>query len=144
MTGSTNALKETFRKDYRPVDWTTKTVNLNFDIHDGITTVQAKLHLSRNTTASTSAAIYPPLVLDRGSDVTLKSLKLNGIELTPSDYTLDEKNLTIPISKEVGESGALDIEIITTCVPEENTILEGLYKSGGNYATQVRNELRQI
>lgn len=31
-----------------------------------------------------------------------------------------------------------DLEVHTDIQPEQNTSLEGLYKSGGNYCTQVR------
>lgn len=35
-------------------------------------------------------------------------------------------------------TGEFELEIHTDVHPEQNTSLEGLYKSGGNYCTQVR------
>lgn len=34
-------------------------------------------------------------------------------------------------------AGEFELEIHTDVHPEQNTSLEGLYKSGGNYCTQV-------
>ena len=35
-------------------------------------------------------------------------------------------------------AGAFELEVHTDCHPDQNSLLEGLYKSGGNFCTQVR------
>lgn len=37
-------------------------------------------------------------------------------------------------------AGDVEVEIVTHIKPQENTLLEGLYKSGGNYCTQCEAE----
>lgn len=34
-------------------------------------------------------------------------------------------------------AGPLEVEIVTEIKPQDNSLLEGLYKSSGNYCTQV-------
>lgn len=35
-------------------------------------------------------------------------------------------------------SGAFELEVVTAIKPQDNSLLEGLYKSSGNFCTQVR------
>jgi len=75
-----------------------------------------------------------PLVLD-GADLVLKSLVLDAKPLASSDYTLGAESLTIP---RVSERFVLEVE--TEIRPQDNTSLEGLYKSSGNFCTQCEAE----
>jgi hypothetical protein len=50
----------------------------------------------------------------------------SGYELTPKSLTL----LQPP-------AGPFELEVVTAIKPQDNSLLEGLYKSGGNYCTQV-------
>lgn len=34
-------------------------------------------------------------------------------------------------------AGEFELEVVTAIKPQDNSLLEGLYKSGGNYCTQV-------
>ena len=73
-------------------------------------------------------------------DVKLWSIAINGQQLSPGDYKLDPKTLTIPSPP----SGNFLVEIQTRIKPQENTSLEGLYKSGGNYCTQCEAEVQWL
>ena len=77
----------------------------------------------------------PPLLLDGRNDITLISIAVNGAVVPPSNYDLTEKTLTIKGLP----SGSFELDITTAIKPQENTLLEGLYKSGGNFSTQVIN-----
>ena len=63
----------------------------------------------------------------------LAYLKVNGEPVSESTYHVTEKSLTI---KQL-PLGPLQLEIGTDVKPQENSLLEGLYKSGGNFCTQV-------
>jgi hypothetical protein len=52
----------------------------------------------------------------------------SGYELTPKSLTL----LQPP-------AGPFELEVTTAIKPQDNSLLEGLYKSGGNYCTQVNS-----
>jgi hypothetical protein len=54
----------------------------------------------------------------------------SGYEVTPKSLTL----LAPP-------AGPFELEVVTAIKPQDNSLLEGLYKSGGNYCTQVRGVL---
>ncbi len=62
-------------------------------------------------------------------------MSVNGAALAPEQYTRAPKSLTI--SAAALPEGEFDLEIVTEIKPQENSLLEGLYKSGGNFCTQV-------
>ena len=76
------------------------------------------------------------LVLDGEADaLTLLSIQLNGKDLVEgTDYTLKGDELTIPAS--VLGDAASKLTTRVEIVPETNTQLSGLYKSGSMYCTQ--------
>ncbi|KAK7836579.1 puromycin-sensitive aminopeptidase [Quercus suber] len=76
-----------------------------------------------------------PLVLD-GHDVKLVSICVNGNELKEGEYLLDSRHLTLLSPP----SGTFTLEIVNEIHPEQNTSLEGLYKSSGNFCTQCEAE----
>jgi hypothetical protein len=68
-------------------------------------------------------------------DLKLVSVSVNGTPLTPEQYVVAPKSLTIPAASL--PAGEFDLAIVTELKPQDNSLLEGLYKSGGNYCTQV-------
>src|SRR4029453_10421823 len=76
-----------------------------------------------------------PLVLD-GEALKLESVALDGKPLSPSDYELKERSLTIPKVP----AQPFTLEVATCCDPETNTALSGLYRSRGTYCTQCEPE----
>ncbi len=123
MTVSTPIL----RKNYLPPDFLIHTVDLIFELHPTETVVRNTLHIERNSHAVNGRA---PLVLN-GQKLILKSIYLNDQLLTDQDYELTDTLLTIP---QVSDRFCLTIE--TTCNPEGNTVLEGLYLSNEIFCTQ--------
>ncbi|QTS84033.1 aminopeptidase N [Coxiella endosymbiont of Amblyomma nuttalli] len=120
-----------YLKDYRPPNFLIDTVHLYVDLFEEETYVRAVLNVRRNPA---STRIEAPLTLD-GEDIILKSLAINGYELPPSDYMIDRFSLTIPI---VPNQFVLDTKVVIK--PQENTQLNGLYKSRGNFCTQCEAE----
>jgi aminopeptidase N len=76
------------------------------------------------------------MVLNGRADVKLVRILLAGVALDSSQYKLNANTLilsSLPL-------GSFEIEIETEIMPQHNSSLEGLYKSGGNYCTQCEAE----
>ena len=111
-----------YLKDYTPPPYKVAHIDMNFDIHDGKTTVTTK---TQYTTNNDSEA---PLFLE-GEDLTLISCKLDGKEVQPK---ITDAGMELPCpGKDI-----FTLEIVTEICPEKNTALEGLYHSGNTYCTQ--------
>ena len=128
MARTENAPQAKFLKDYKAPDFKIGEVHLAFDLREGRTTVTATTSYQRVNKEAKN------LVLD-GQNMTLKSVSMNGDALSSNRYTVDENSLTV---SDVSDHFTLDI--VTEIKPEENTALEGLYKSSGNYCTQCEPE----
>ena len=76
----------------------------------------------------------PDLMLN-GDSIELLSVSRDGQPLRDSDYTVDKTTLTLPVEK-----AAFTLEIKNKIKPQENTSLEGLYKSNGMFCTQCEAE----
>jgi len=116
-----------YLKDYRPPTYLIETVELYFDLRDEWTTVRSKLSILRNHEEPGGTA---PLVLD-GRDLELVSVTVDGRLLVPADYELLPEKLVI---QEVPRQFELAVE--TRIRPQDNTSLEGLYRSAGMFCTQ--------
>lgn len=121
---------EIFRSDYRPLPFTVSTVEMDFNIENGKTTVTTSLTLQANPAAEDGDQ---ELVLDGDETcVKLLSLQMDGKDLVEGiDYRLSPGKLTLLRP----ESGAV-VTTMVEIVPEDNTQLSGLYKSGSMYCTQ--------
>jgi len=117
-----------YRKDYQPPVFTITETNLAFDIRDNLTTVTSSLSVQRNTKGEATMRLH-------GEDLNLTRIAIDGRELKNNEYTLDEQSLGL---RELPDKFVL--EITTEICPEENTALEGLYKSGSMYCTQCEAE----
>lgn len=125
------APKTSYLKDYTPPDYLIETVDLRFDLQVEETIVQSRLQVVRNPLRD---AHHTPLVLN-GRELVLRSLTLGGETLAPERYQVEEEQLTI---YQVPERFTLEVE--TQIRPHENTSLEGLYQSQGNFCTQCEAE----
>ncbi|SHH28519.1 aminopeptidase N [Hydrocarboniphaga daqingensis] len=117
---------EVFRKDYRLPAFLVDQVDLAFDIRER-TTVQARLQLRRNPAV---AIADEPLVLDgRGFD--LLEVAVDDRRLGVGDYQRTDDRLQIAVVPD-----RFTLRIVTQLDPEQNTTLEGLYRSGSMLCTQ--------
>ncbi|CAG9464309.1 unnamed protein product [Pedinophyceae sp. YPF-701] len=126
--------KVIFRKDYTPTPYNIKNVNLTFKLDEDFTTVQTRLAMK-----PTSAPTGADLVLNGGEDVKLVSISVDGTKLDSSSYTIADKRLTVKGSA-LPASGEYVLETEVHIKPQDNTSLEGLYKSSGNFCTQCEAE----
>jgi len=114
-----------FLKDYQPPAYLVEKIELIFQLGEDVTIVKSRLDLRRNPDGRGG-----PLVLD-GRDLTLRGLHLDRRSLTPDEYEVTDETLVLFT---VPERFQLVIE--TEIKPQENTSLEGLYTSSGNFCTQ--------
>lgn len=126
MTGEK---KEIFLKDYTPPAYLVDQVHLTFELQPTGTRVHSVLHCQPNTDSK------QPLVLN-GEHLELIEVKLEDVSLSAQEYSFSEGLLTIP---DVPDA-PFTLEITTLIDPQENTALEGLYLSSGNYCTQCEAE----
>ena len=123
----TDTPKTIYLKDYKPYPYKIEAIELNFDIHDGYCVVKSVMQVS------TPDHCREDMFLN-GEHLELMNISLNGEKL--ANYHKDDTGLTLPCP------GLKDftLEITTRIHPEDNTRLEGLYKSGDTYCTQCEAE----
>ena len=117
------------REDYTAPAYWIETVDLTFDLDPAKTRVLNKMRVRRNPDVTEQA-----LRLD-GEDLNLARVLVNG---QGTSFKLDGGRLVLenlPTGPE-----AFDLEIFTTCSPEKNTRLMGLYVSNGSFFTQCEAE----
>jgi len=122
--------KTIYLKDYQVPPYLIKSVELDFNLQDKGTRVKSKIHFYKNPKFNATEK----LILNGETFIT-HSLKVDGVELTESSFEKTESELILFSPKEsfVFES---DVEL----APEENTALEGLYRSGDLFCTQCEAE----
>ncbi len=117
------------REDYTAPAYWIDTVELSFDLDPAKTRVLNKMRLRRNADVPAQA-----LRLD-GEDLNLARVLVNGAGCS---FRMDGNQLVLESLPEGSEP--FELEIFTTCVPEKNTQLMGLYVSQGTFFTQCEAE----
>ena len=117
-----------YRKDYQAPNVQVPAVALTIAIFSGYTRVTSQLQLQR-TDSSVS-----DIILD-GEGLQLESIAIDGVALAPDTYDYDGSQLTL---RQV--PGSCTLRTTVTIHPEDNTSLEGLYKSRTMYCTQCEAE----
>lgn len=125
---ASESLKEIHLKDYSVPNYLIETTHLTFDLTEQVSRVSSVIKFTRNGSHSR------PLVLV-GQDLKLLSITLDGQVLTSLQYKSDSESVTIPDVPDVFELG-VEVEI----EPQNNTSLEGLYKSRTMFCTQCEAE----
>lgn len=122
----TDTPKTIYLKDYKPFNYAIESVYLNFDIHDGYTTVTARTKFRSKNGKSDNLFL-------NGEALELISVSVDGKIF--DGFVKDETSLRIE-----NAPAEFTLEVVTKIIPEQNTRLEGLYMSGGNYCTQCEAE----
>jgi aminopeptidase N len=119
-----------YLKDYRPPDYLIEATELEFQLHEDHALVSARLTVRRNEATVAGAALEL-----HGQEMELLSVRLDDRELKAEDYLLTADSLVIA---DVPEHFVLTCQ--TRILPQENTSLEGLYKSRSMFCTQCEAE----
>ena len=121
-----------FLKDYRVPAFLVDHVDLRFELFEDGARVHCTLAMRRNPDSDSSDK---SLELDGDSLTTLESVSLDGNPLEGSAYEDRDDKLTL---HEVPDQ--FNLGVVTWIEPQNNTRLEGLYKSSGMFCTQCEAE----
>lgn len=116
------------REDYKPSPYQIRTIHLDFDLDPALTKVYATLDIEARAPDS------GPLTLN-GEHLKLVSIKIDGRDLTESDYTAGPETLTLhrpPVR--------FRLETAVEISPQNNAALSGLYMSDAYFCTQCEAE----
>ena len=111
--------------DYTPYPFAIEQVEMAFHLEPSATKVHTKLQVRRLDAGD--------FILD-GVQLTLDQITLDGTELSPDAYRVDEETLTL---SDVPD--AFELETHVTIDPSANTALSGLYISGGRFCSQCES-----
>src|SRR5690554_1913261 len=117
--------------EYRLPDYLIDETHLTFELHESYALVHARLVMQRNPGLDES---LPPLVLD-GQQLELVDIELDGLQLSVVEYNLTDSHLQIQPAK-----NQFELSTTVRIEPQNNTALEGLYKSSGMFCTQCEAE----
>ena len=124
----TDTPKTIHRKDYTPPAYRIETTDLDVALGEENTHVTARLRIVA------TGDIAGALVLD-GEHLELESIAIDGAPLPDDAYDLAETTLTLHAPPR-----EFTLETVAIIQPQNNTALEGLYKSSGNFCTQCEAE----
>ena len=119
----------TRRQDYAPPAFWIDSVHLTFDLDPTKTRVLNKMVLRRNPDVPAQ-----PLRLD-GDELNLARVMLAG---QGCSFRMEGETLVLENVPEGTEP--FELEVFTTCNPEKNSKLMGLFMSGGDFFTQCEAE----
>ena len=125
----TDTSQTIYRNDYTPPGYLVDTVELGFDLDPARTIVANRMTMRRNPDSSLRAIVL------HGDNLDLVALRMNGTTLVEGDYRIEANLLTIANPPE-----HVTLEIETLTAPAQNTTLNGLYVSNGNFFTQCEAE----
>ncbi len=119
------------RSDYQLPQFLVTDVFLTVELYESHALVSSRLLVSHNPAVSITTA---ELILN-GDALQLVSISMNGAMLDAAQYILTETALVIPNMPNTAE-----LLIVTRLLPDKNTALSGLYRSGKTYCTQCEAE----
>lgn len=123
-----NEHKTIYFKDYLPSPYTVVTCSLEFIIEESSTRVENIMEIKRQDPNAKE------LRLD-GELLDLELIWVNDILYSEEMYIKTDEALILPMDCDTAR-----IRIINRIYPDENTALEGLYRSGGIWCTQNEPE----
>lgn len=120
-----------YLKDYLPPAYLIDHAELWFDLFDQGAKVKSRLQIRRNPEAQGQPRV---LRLD-GVELELRHIGIDGARLDTQQYEFVEEGIRIP-----GVPDEFVLEVETWIKPQENTCLEGLYRSSDMFCTQCEAE----
>jgi aminopeptidase N len=118
--------KTIYLEDYAAPAYRVDAVSLVFELGEDATRVTNVANYRREV----GIAADVPLEL-YGENLELLEIRLNGLPLTATDYSVSDTGIIIPNVPDL-----YTLEIVTRIYPQKNTSLEGLYQTSGNFCTQ--------
>jgi len=119
-----------YLKDYQPPAYWISRTDLDFELHEDHALVVATLHLWRNPESTEGSEL-----LLHGQELELLELAIDGEELPATGYQAGPESLRI-----YAVPDQFTLRCKTRIKPQDNTSLEGLYKSRTMFCTQCEAE----
>jgi len=121
-------IKTIHLKEYKKPAFSIESVNLTFELFEEYALVSNIMSIKKIDETQSI------LSLD-SIDLELKELWINDLQLSDSRYTIEDEKLNV-----LNVPSAFTLKIINKIYPQNNTELEGLYKSGTIFCTQNEPE----
>ncbi|OQY13523.1 MAG: aminopeptidase N [Desulfobacteraceae bacterium 4572_19] len=119
-----------YLKDYTPPPYFVDTIDLHVELYEEFSEITSFMKIRRNQNSKAKNN----LILD-GKEIELISIFADDALLMPSEFQITDEHLTI---EQVPDFFTLEIKV--KIKPQNNTALEGLYKSGTMFCTQCEAE----
>jgi aminopeptidase N len=120
-----------YRKDYQAPVFLISELYLDFLLGENDCVVKARSVFRKNPAAPESSNE----ILLNGENLELLSVAVDGNELLPHQYRLEKESMIL-----LQMPDEFVLEVSTRIYPDQNTALEGLYRSSGNFCTQCEAE----
>ncbi len=120
-------VKTIFLEDYTPPSHHITHTDLTFEIFDDHTLVINRMQIKRLDSTAESLYLH-------GEGLKLLCVKVDDVKAA-GQFECDEKGMTLSCDKD-----AFVLQVVTKIYPDENTALEGLYRSGEILCTQNEPE----
>jgi len=117
-----------YLKDYKAPAFSIEDVNLRFELFEEYALVTNVMNIQKVDTGVQELSLHC-------RDLELLELWINDLKLNDTRYVLEEEKLTV-----LNVPSTFSIKIINKIYPQNNTELEGLYKSGSIFCTQNEPE----
>ncbi|MGC8121015.1 aminopeptidase N [Marinobacter sp. VGCF2001] len=127
----TNQPQTIYLSEYKVPEYLVDHVDLCFELFEDGARVRSTLTVRRNPESTDTGA---PLHL-HGDSLTLESVALDGRVLNAGEFEDAEDALVVP-----SVPAQFELQVVTWIEPQNNTRLEGLYKSSGMFCTQCEAE----
>ncbi len=123
--------KKKYLKDYKEPAFTVDIIDLKFDIYEDFTKVTSTLKVIKNINIKNTDT---PLIFNI-KDLDVESVIADDMVLMPVEYKVEKEYFKLARTPD-----KFNLEIVTILKPDENTSLEGLYRSGNILCTQCEAE----
>lgn len=118
--------------EYQVPPYLIGTTELHVDLNEDESLVTSTLAFSKNPASKSDST---DLVLNGSANLDTRVIIIDGRELLSNEYKVDGDFLTL-----FGVPNSFSLETTVAVKPQENTALEGLYKSGDMFCTQCEAE----
>jgi aminopeptidase N len=115
-----------YLQDYRPPEYLIEQTWLDFELQEDYTLVRSRLHIRRNPLSTDASGLEL-----QGEELELLELAIDGEPVAAEDYQLTDDSLSIQNCPQ-----EFELSCLTRLKPQQNTSLEGLYKSHTMFCTQ--------
>lgn len=129
-----------YLKDYSPPPFLIESTTLNVRLFEDHAIVESSLVMAVN--ANSDLKHRESLVLD-GQDMELLFLEINGVSLNDEHFVIEDESLTVKNVSDyvdISSTKTFVLRAKTRIEPQNNTALEGLYKSRKMFCTQCEAE----